>query len=125
MSGAGASSPPRRATTGGRSRSPPAASAGGRSAAPVAYRSWRARRLLEDRMETRAEGLATRVAFELPQRIMWQQLDDFVLVDEDELDRAVLMMIEGTRNLVEPAGAAPLAAALRLKDRLAAQEGGL
>jgi threonine dehydratase len=88
------------------------------SAAPAAYRSWKARELLEDRMETRAEGLATRVAFELPQRIMWEHLDDFVLVDEDELDRAVLLMIEATRNLVEPAGASPLAAALRLRDRL-------
>jgi threonine dehydratase len=28
-------------------------------------------------------------------------------------------MLEGTRNLVEPAGAAPLAAALRLRERLA------
>jgi threonine dehydratase len=92
------------------------------SAAPAAYRSWLARELLEDRMETRAEGLATRVAFELPQRIMWERLDDFVLVDEEELDRAVLLMIEGTRNLVEPAGASPLAAALRLKDRLAGKK---
>jgi threonine dehydratase len=92
------------------------------SAAPAAYRSWQARELLEDRMETRAEGLATRVAFELPQRILWEHLDDFVLVDEDELDRAVLLMIEGTRNLVEPAGASPLAAALRLKDRLAGKK---
>jgi threonine dehydratase len=88
------------------------------SAAPAAYRSWRAGRLVEDRMETRAEGLATRVAFELPQRILRERLDDFVLVDEDELERAVVLMIEGTRNLVEPAGAAPLAAALRLRDRL-------
>jgi threonine dehydratase len=92
------------------------------SAAPAAYRSWRARRLLEDRMETRAEGLATRVAFELPQRILWEHLDDFVLVDEDELERTVLLMIEGTRNLVEPAGAAPLAAALRLRERLAGKK---
>jgi threonine dehydratase len=88
------------------------------SAAPAAYRSWRAGRLVEDRMETRAEGLATRVAFELPQRILREHLDDFVLVDEDELERAVVLMIEGTRNLVEQAGAAPLAAALRLRDRL-------
>ena len=73
-------------------------------------------------METSAEGLATRVAFELPQRILWQHLDDFVLVDEDELERAVVLMIEGTRNLVEPAGAAPLAAALRLRDRLAGKK---
>jgi threonine dehydratase len=92
------------------------------SAAPAAYRSWQAKQLLEDRMETHAEGLATRVAFELPQRIMWQHLDDFVLVDEDELDRAVLLMIEGTRNLVEPAGASPLAAALRLQARLAGKK---
>jgi threonine dehydratase len=92
------------------------------SAAPAAYRSWRARELLEDRMETQAEGLATRVAFELPQRILWGQLDDFVLVDEDELERAVVLMIEGTRNLVEPAGAAPLAAALQLRDRLAGRK---
>jgi threonine dehydratase len=92
------------------------------SGAPAAYRSWQARQLLEDRMETQAEGLATRVAFELPQRILWERLDDFVLVDEDELERAVVLMIEGTRNLVEPAGAAPLAAALHLRDRLAGKK---
>jgi threonine dehydratase len=92
------------------------------SAAPAAYRSWQSRQLLEDRMETRAEGLATRVAFELPQRILWERLDGFVLVDEDELERAVVRMIEGTRNLVEPAGAAPLAAALQLRDRLAGRK---
>ena len=89
------------------------------SAAPAAYRSWRSRQLLEDRMATRAEGLATRVAFELPQRILWERLDEFVLVDESELDHAVVQMLEGMRNLAEPAGAAPLAAALRLRERLA------
>jgi threonine dehydratase len=88
-------------------------------AAPAAYRSWRARRLLEDRMETFAEGLATRVPFELPQRILWEKLDDFVLVGEDEIRAAMVAMIEGTRNLVEAAGAAPLAAALKLRPRLA------
>jgi threonine dehydratase len=88
-------------------------------AAPAAYRSWKSRQLVEDRMETRAEGLATRTAFELPQHILRELLDDFVLVGEDELEQAVVRMIEGTRNLVEPAGAAPLAAALRLRDRLA------
>jgi len=88
-------------------------------AAPAAHRSWRSRSLLEDGMATRAEGLATRTAFELPQRILWEHLDDFVLVSEDEIERAVLRMLETTRNLVEPAGAAPLAAALKLRDRLA------
>jgi threonine dehydratase len=87
-------------------------------AAPTAYRSWKARTLLADEMKTQAEGLATRTAFELPQRILWDQLDDFVLVSELEIRRAVAMMIEKTRNLVEPAGAASLAAALRLGPKL-------
>jgi threonine dehydratase len=88
-------------------------------AAPAAFRSWRSRTIYEDRMATAAEGLATRVGFELPQRILWEHLDDFVLVSEDEIRAATRLMIEHTRNLVEAAGAAPLAAALRLRDRLA------
>ena len=88
-------------------------------AAPAAFRSWQGRALVEDRMETFAEGLATRVAFELPQKIMWEQLDDFILVSDDEIRSAIVSMIETTRNLVEAAGAAPLAGALRLRERLA------
>ena len=86
--------------------------------APAAYKSWKARQMLEDRMGTFAEGLATRSAFELPQRILWETLDDFVLVSDAEIRPAVRLMIETTRNLTEPAGAAPLAAALQLKQRL-------
>jgi threonine dehydratase len=89
--------------------------------APAAYRSWKARRLVTDQMGTFAEGLATGTAFELPQRILWEMLDDFVLVPDSELRRAVRLMIETTRNLVEPAGAAALAAALQLKDQLAGE----
>jgi threonine dehydratase len=88
-------------------------------AAPTAYRSWRARELLTDVMQTVAEGLATRTAFELPQRILWDLLDEFVLVSEDDLRAATILMLERTRNLIEPAGASPLAAALKLHDRLA------
>jgi threonine dehydratase len=88
-------------------------------AAPAAFRSWRERALLEDEMKTFAEGLATRVAFELPQRIMWELLDDFVLVGDDAIRAAQRAMIESTRNLIEAAGASPLAAALQLRDELA------
>jgi len=88
-------------------------------AAPAAFRSWQARALVEDKMETAAEGLATRTAFDLPQRILWAQLDDFVLVGEADLDRATLLMLETTRNLVEPAGAAAVAALLRQPHRFA------
>ena len=88
-------------------------------AAPAGYRSWKAHELVEDRMGTVAEGLATRTAFALPQQIMVRLLDDFVLVSEDELRGATLTMIEATRSLVELAAAAPLAGALRLRDQLA------
>ena len=81
-------------------------------AAPAAQRSWQARALRTGTNSTLAEGLATRTAFELPQKILWEKLDDFVLVSEDALQEAARVMIEKTRNLVELAGAAALAAVL-------------
>jgi threonine dehydratase len=48
-------------------------------------------------------------------------LDDFVLVPEDALRAATRLMIEKTRNLVEPAGAAALAAVLSAPGRFAAR----
>jgi threonine dehydratase len=91
-------------------------------AAPAAYRSWQARSLVTDTTSTFAEGLATRTAFELPQRILWELLDDFVLVSEDALAQATRLMIEKTRNLVEPAGAAALAAVLADLGRFAGRK---
>ncbi|MBV9944004.1 MAG: threonine/serine dehydratase [Solirubrobacterales bacterium] len=94
-------------------------------AAPAAYRAWRERRPVADEMHTFAEGLQTRVSFELPQRILAEHLDDFVLVSDDELRVATLQLIELTRTLVEPAGAAPLAAVLKLHERIAGRRVGL
>lgn len=86
--------------------------------APAAFRSWKERAIVEDEMHTAAEGLATRVGFELPQQILWDHLDDFVLVSEEQIDRGVFLMIEHTRNLVESAGAVALAAAIARKEEL-------
>ena len=91
-------------------------------AAPAAYRSWQAGALVEDTTSTFAEGLATRTAFELPQRIMRDLLDDFVLVSEGALKAGTRLMIEKTRNLVEPAGAAALAAILHSPRRFAGRK---
>lgn len=87
-------------------------------AAPAGYRSWKAHELVEDSMNTFAEGLATRSAFEMPQRILWDLLDDFVLVSDDEIRHAMVKMIDKTHNLVEAAGAASLAAAYKLREEL-------
>lgn len=87
-------------------------------AAPAAYFSWRDGRPVDAVAKTWAEGLATGTAFELPQRIMRRLLDDFVLISEEAITEAVRILLARTRLLVEGAGAAPLAAALTLKDRL-------
>ncbi len=91
-------------------------------AAPAAYRSWRQRALVSAENTTFAEGLATGTAFELPQQILRDQLDDFVLVSDDALRSATRLMIEKTRNLVEPAGAAALAAVLADPGRFAGRD---
>ena len=90
--------------------------------APAAYRSWTQHKLLEDRTDTYAEGLATRTAFALPQQILWEMLDEFVLVDDAEIRAAQALMIENTRNLIESAASATLAAALNMRDELAGKK---
>src|SRR5256714_6498858 len=86
--------------------------------AQAAYLSWKSGSLQEAPNQTRVEGLATATPFELPQRILRRLLDDFVLVSDHEIDAATAVMIEKTRTLVEAAGAASLAAALKLRDQL-------
>lgn len=86
--------------------------------APAAYRSWREGRPVEAPITTFAEGLATGAPFELPQAILRRDLDDFILVSDGELRSAMRQLIEQTRNLAEAAGAASLAAAWKLRDRL-------
>ncbi len=91
--------------------------------APAAYRSWKERRMIEmPSARTFAEGLATRVPFELPQRILWERLDDFILVSDEELRQAIVLLLEAAHQLVEGAGAASTAAAIRLRERLAGKK---
>lgn len=88
--------------------------------APAVYLSWKEGRLLETPgCDTFAEGLATRVAFELPVRIMRRYLDDMVLVSEEEMKEAIVLLLETAHQLAEGAGAAATAAALKMRDRLA------
>ena len=86
--------------------------------APAAYLSWKEGRIVEAPNKTEAEGLATQIGFELPQAILRDLLDDFILATETELDKAIVLHLEKTHNLTEHAGAASLAAALKIKDRL-------
>ena len=87
--------------------------------APAAYLSWQAHKPVEATNSTWAEGLATRTPFELPQQILQRLLDDFILVSDDAISAAVHFLLGRNRILVEGAGAAAVAAAFALKDRLA------
>ncbi len=86
--------------------------------APAAYLSWKEGRVVEAEMNTVAEGLGTRVGFELTLSIMRELLDDFILVSEEELNRAIVLHLENTHNLTEHAGAASLAGASKVKEKL-------
>ena len=90
--------------------------------APAMQKSWKAGKPMTAQMETFAEGIATRVPFENSQRIMGRYLDDFVLVDDSDIKQAIITLLEHTHNLAEGAGAAPLAAALQLKKRIAGRK---
>jgi threonine dehydratase len=86
--------------------------------APAMQLSWKSGKLVTAEMRTFAEGVATRVPFLNTQRIMRKHLDDFVLVDDQAIKEAIILLLQHTHNLAEGAGAASLAAALQLKDRL-------
>ena len=86
--------------------------------APAMKLSWESGTMVEAEMKTFAEGLATRVPFENTQKIMRKYVDDFLLVEDEQIKSAIKIMIEHTHNLVEEAAAAPLAAALQINKRL-------
>jgi threonine dehydratase len=94
-------------------------------ASPAAYESWRQRKLVEAPNRTVAEGLATGTAFALPQAILWEALGDFLLLRDEEILRAMVWMVERAHTLAEGAGAAPLAAAFRLRSELKGKKVGL
>ncbi|MBW7882777.1 MAG: threonine/serine dehydratase [Caldilineaceae bacterium] len=86
--------------------------------APAAYLTWQARAARTAPIQTFAGGLATGEPFMMPQRLLWEYLDDFVLVDDHALMQAVRLYLEKAKTLAEPAGAAPLAAALQRRETL-------
>ena len=87
--------------------------------APAIYLSWKAgRKIQTDSCQTVADGLATRVPSDLPFSILKDGISEIVLVSEEEIRDAIRMVLRYTHNLVEPAAAAGLAAAHKLKNEL-------
>jgi threonine dehydratase len=82
-------------------------------------RSWQTgTRVAGETADTFAEGMATRVTFDLTFDILKQQLDAIVTLSEDELRDGIRLALRTTHNLAEGAGAASLAAATKLRGDL-------
>ena len=88
-------------------------------AAPAMWHAWRNRNLDPyPTMNTEHEGLATRVPFEMTNRILWELLSDFVLVSDEEIREAIRILARDGKQVAEGAGAASLAGAFKLRDQL-------
>jgi threonine dehydratase len=77
------------------------------------------------RGDTLAEGIAVKAPGRITTGIVRDLVDDIVLVSEDQLERAVSMLISIEKTVVEGAGAAGLAAMLSAPERFAGSNVGL
>jgi threonine dehydratase len=68
-----------------------------------------------ERLATMADGIAVKKTSELVLAHIRAYVDDLVTVDEEEISRAMLLLLERAKAVVEPAGAVGLAAVLAEK----------
>ncbi len=74
---------------------------------------------------TIAEGIAVGTPGKITQEVVKRLVDDLLLVDEGDIEQAVLMLLEIEKTLVEGAGAAGLAALVRHPERFRGKRVGL
>ena len=74
---------------------------------------------------TIAEGIAVGTPGRLTREIIARHVDDMVLVDEGDIEQAIVMLLEIEKTLVEGAGAAGLAALLKDPERFRGRKIGL
>jgi threonine dehydratase len=86
--------------------------------APAMVESFHARRSVERPIDTVADGLVCRVPARLALAAVWALVDDAVALPDDLLLAALRTLAEAAHVLVEPSGAAGLAAAWDRRDRL-------
>jgi threonine dehydratase len=74
---------------------------------------------------TIAEGIAVGTPGQLTLKLVERHVDDLVLVDEGDIEQAIVMLLDYEKTLVEGAGAAPLAALMKDPQRHAGRKVGL
>ncbi len=72
-----------------------------------------------------AEGIAVGTPGTITQAIIRDRVDDLLLVDEGDIEQAIVMLLEIEKTLVEGAGAAGLAALIKHPERFAGKRVGL
>jgi threonine dehydratase len=86
---------------------------------PSFFESWQNGKIVVvPSADTVADGLAARSVFEVPFFILKDRIKDVVLLSEEELIHGVRIALSYTQNLAEVAGAATLAAAFKIRERL-------
>ncbi|MCS7236469.1 MAG: threonine ammonia-lyase, partial [Armatimonadota bacterium] len=81
------------------------------AAAPAVYRSWQEGRVVEvPARRTLADGLAVHVPRQTVLALLRRWVDDVVVVEEDELAGAMVLLLERAKLVAEGAGAAAVAA---------------
>ena len=91
--------------------------------APAVYLSWKQGvEVSTESAETIADGLATRIPFALTYSLIKDTIDEIVTVSEEELASAVYQIFRTSHNVAEPAGAAALAGARKLKRKVAGKK---
>ena len=94
--------------------------------APAVYHSWREnRRVVTEKVDTFADGLATREPFAMPLALFSRMIDEIMLVSDNEIAAAIRLLVNTARQVAEGAGAAALAAAMQRRDELAGKNVGL
>jgi threonine dehydratase len=87
--------------------------------APSAFYSWKKKKIVEaDVQPTLADGIALRRIGERTFPVIERKVDDIILVEEDEIASAILILMERKRVVAEGAGATPLAALLSRPGRV-------
>jgi threonine dehydratase len=74
---------------------------------------------------TIADGIAVKSPGVLTLPLIEQRVDDVLLVDEDDIEQAILMLLEIEKTVVEGAGAVGLAALMKHRKRFAGRKVGL
>ena len=92
------------------------------SLSPAVHDAWRSGKMEPRPNRTVAEGIATGVVFDLPLGILRAGLNDFILVDDEQILAGLRQLWDMQHVMSEPAGAVGVAAADQERNRIAGKQ---